>query len=102
MYLVYLALWIVFNGRFTWEIVAFGAVISAAVVTPEQTRSNSSSGLFPAGVTAPIPVITTRMIIPPNITQNATESDRIVNTTLRRAKNYNDIAPSTVSVSPVI
>ena len=31
MYLVYLALWIVFNGRFTWEIVAFGAVISAAV-----------------------------------------------------------------------
>ena len=32
MYLVYLALWIVFNGRFTWEIAAFGAVISAAVM----------------------------------------------------------------------
>ena len=31
MYLVYLALWIVFNGRFTWEIAAFGAVVSAAV-----------------------------------------------------------------------
>lgn len=31
MFLVYLALWIVFNGRFTWEIAAFGVVISAAV-----------------------------------------------------------------------
>jgi len=31
MYFVYLALWIVFNGRFTWEIAAFGAVVSAAV-----------------------------------------------------------------------
>ena len=31
MYLVFFALWIVFNGRFTWEIAAFGAVISAAI-----------------------------------------------------------------------
>ncbi|MBP3646058.1 MAG: Na+/H+ antiporter subunit E [Clostridia bacterium] len=31
MYLVFFALWIVFNGRFTWEIAAFGAVVSAAV-----------------------------------------------------------------------
>jgi len=31
MYLVFFALWIVFNGRFTWEIAAIGAVVSAAV-----------------------------------------------------------------------
>ena len=31
MYLVFFALWIVFNGRFTWEIAAFGAVIAAVV-----------------------------------------------------------------------
>ncbi len=31
MFWVYFALWIVFNGRFTWEIAAFGVVIAAAV-----------------------------------------------------------------------
>ena len=31
MILVFFALWIIFNGRFTWEIAAFGVVISAAI-----------------------------------------------------------------------
>ena len=31
MVLVFFALWIVFNGRFTWEIAAFGVVISAVI-----------------------------------------------------------------------
>lgn len=31
MVLVFFVLWIVFNGRFTWEIAAFGVVISAVI-----------------------------------------------------------------------
>ena len=31
MFLLFFALWVVFNGRLTWEIAAFGAVIAAAV-----------------------------------------------------------------------
>lgn len=31
MFLVFFVLWVVFNGRLTWEIAAFGAVISAAL-----------------------------------------------------------------------
>ena len=31
MYVIFLILWIVFNGKFTWEIFAIGAVVSAAL-----------------------------------------------------------------------
>ncbi len=31
MLLVFFLLWVVFNGRLTWEVAAFGAVLSAAV-----------------------------------------------------------------------
>ncbi len=31
MFVLLLVLWIVFNGRFTWEIAAFGAALSAAI-----------------------------------------------------------------------
>ena len=31
MFLVFFLLWVVFNGRLTWEIAAFGAVISAVL-----------------------------------------------------------------------
>ena len=31
MYLIFFLIWIIFNGQFTWEIAAFGAVISGAM-----------------------------------------------------------------------
>lgn len=31
MYLIFFLIWIIFNGQFTWEIAAFGVVISAAM-----------------------------------------------------------------------
>ena len=31
MYLVFFFIWIIFNGQFTWEIAAFGAVIAAVM-----------------------------------------------------------------------
>lgn len=31
MYIVFFLIWIIFNGRFTWEIAAFGAVISGVM-----------------------------------------------------------------------
>ena len=31
MFIVFFALWVLFNGRLTWEIAAFGAVISAGL-----------------------------------------------------------------------
>ena len=31
MYVIFLILWIIFNGKFTWEIFAIGAVVSAAL-----------------------------------------------------------------------
>ena len=31
MYLIFFLIWIIFNGQFTWEIAAFGVLISAAM-----------------------------------------------------------------------
>lgn len=31
MYLIFFLIWIIFNGQFTWEIAAFGVVISGAM-----------------------------------------------------------------------